>query len=125
MCQLQSDDQIVVDTEGLTMSLTASRQQTLKIRNGLLVQMQLTGIGSAIFSDGGGFAPNELGAARAETDISAKRQLVGAAIERAITTLHGLNAKRVANSKGSDVPRPKQRTQVIAEAQIQTQSRAL
>src|SRR5437899_3161205 len=116
MGQLHSDNQIVIGTEGFAVSQTTSLQQTLKIRSGLLVQMQLTGIGSAIFSDGGGFAPNELGAARAETDISAKRQLVGAAIERAITTLHGLNAKRVANSKGSDVPRPKQRTQVIAKA---------
>src|SRR5438094_9707042 len=41
MSQLKSNDQVVIRAEGLTVGLTTSVQHSLKIRRGLLVQMEL------------------------------------------------------------------------------------
>jgi len=84
--------------------------------------MQLPGTGSAFEGDRRGLAPDKFGASAAKAKISAKGQLIGSAVERAIATLHGLNAERIAGAKFADVRRSKEGTQVVGEAQIQPQT---
>src|SRR5712691_650907 len=121
MGQLQTHDQIVIAAECVAVGLPANLEHAPEIRSRFFVEMQLPGTGSAFEGNRRGFSPDKFGASAAKAKISAKGQLIGSTVERAITALHGLNAERIAKAKSADDHRSKERTQVVGEAQIQPQ----
>src|SRR6266852_2098166 len=100
------------------MSLTTRFQHGPKVRGLLFIQMQLARSGSSILVDRRGFAPDEFCSSAAKAKISAKSQLVGSAVERAVAALHRLNAYGIAGPKLSEFNRPEERTQVVAKAKV-------
>src|SRR5204863_6044016 len=57
--------------------------------------------------------------------ITAKGQLVGMSVERAVATFHRLDAECVADPKRPDRNGPEERTEVVAETEIETETLAL
>src|SRR5262249_22591230 len=114
--QLQADEQVVVAPECLAVRLPARTEHALEVGSGLLGEPELARICPALFDDGRGLSPNQLGAARAETAIAAKRQFVRPAVERAVAALHRLNTERIADAKCADIYRAEQRSEIVGES---------
>src|ERR1700738_5150746 len=106
------------------MGAAAFRQHSLQLGRCGFIDQQLARIGAAVLNDRSCLAPDQLGAAGAETAIAAKRQLIGAAVERAVAALHGLNAERVAGAERADGYGTKEGTEIALEPDAQAETPA-
>src|SRR5439155_24306667 len=111
--------------ESLPMRLAALAQHAFKTGSGVLVDKKLPRVGPAFFEHGGRLAPDQLRAPGAEPLITAKGQLVGMSVERAVAPFHRLDAECVADPKRPDRNGPEERTEVVAETEIETETLAL
>ena len=67
------------------------------------MEPELAGVGAAVLADGGGFEPDELGAAGGEALVAADGEFAGIAVELAIAAFHGMDGHGVAHGDGADL----------------------
>jgi hypothetical protein len=123
--ELQSDEQAIIAAKRRAVRFSADAQHSLQVARGGRRDQQLPGVRPAFFHNGGGLSPDKFGAAGAEALVTAVGQFVGPAIQSTIASLHRLNAECIARSQRSNSHRAEERTQVLAEAQGETQPIAL
>src|SRR5262245_29614333 len=104
------------------MGLPALANQTLEIQSSLFSEPQLAGIGPSFLNHRGRLAPEELGAARAKSAITTKRQLIRPAVERPVAALHRLNTERIADAELPDIHTAEQRTEIVREAEVKPET---
>lgn len=119
MGQLQAEDQVVVAAERVPVRLATFLDQASQRGEVFLVNQQLPRVGPALVENGGSLAPQELGTAGAEPLVAAIGQLVGLAVEGAVTAFHRLDAQGVAGGQRADRHRGEQGREVGGEADLQ------
>lgn len=97
VCELQTDEQIVVGAAAFTVRSVAELHEFLECRCGGAVDHKLAGVGPAFRNHGACLAPDQLGAPGAEPTIAAQGQLAGRAVRVGIATFHGLNHQTIAH----------------------------
>jgi hypothetical protein len=125
MSQLQADYKVIIGAESGPVHLPAFGQQTRELAGIVFVKQQLARIGSAFFDDSGRLAPNELGAACAESMVAAERQGIRPTVECAVAAFHRLDAHGVAGTEGTKGDRAEQGAQIVAEGKCKTKAPAL
>ena len=87
-----------------------SLNQTSKIVCRIFVDVKLSGVGTALLQNGHRLRPHDACTSLGKAVVTAKRQLVGAAVGRAVTALHGL----IGNAVGRNlVPHVQRRAQNV------------
>src|SRR5262249_35301076 len=94
-------------------------QHLLEADGRVIVDQQLPWIAAAFLHDGGRLAPDQFGAAGAETFIAAKHQFVGLAVERPVAAFHRLDGKGVADAIWTNLYGAKQRFEILGETNVQ------
>ena len=108
--QLEPDEQVVAECRwprrGLLWSRSSSRPEGEGIGR---IDDELARIGPTFRDDGARLAPDELGAAGAETSKPAECQFAGRAVELGVAPFHRLDRQPVAHQAAADRDRPEER----------------
>ena len=117
--------QVIIPAKRRTVRLPTDQEQLVQIAGVGIADKQLPGIGPTFLDDRGCLAPDQLGAAGAEAPVTPQRQLVRFAVLGPIAAFHRLETERIPGTQRSHLDRPKERAQVGAEAQIETETATL
>ena len=82
------------------------------------MEPQLPRVHASVVGNRGRLAPDQFRSTGAETDVAAKRQLVGQAVERSIAAFHRLNRPAVADPSATDLNRLKHHRQVVGHGDV-------
>jgi len=122
MGQLQADEQIIRRAERLAVGGDALVPHPFEVGRRLLVEEELARVGAALVEHRRRLAPDELGPAGPEAAVAAKRQLVWTSVEGAVAAFHRLHAQGIAGGECADGDGAEQRTQVVAEAEVEAET---
>ena len=123
MRQLQAEQQIAVVTECCSMCCSAIGQHLFDRGRRTAMQPQLSWVHPRVIGNRSRFAPDQLRAATAESDVAAEGQLIRQTIERPVATLHRLNRPAIADRSATDLNRLKHDRQIVGHRDVRkTQS---
>ena len=100
MRELDGDEQVVRRAELFLVKLQDAGVEPGELVDVAFVDPELAGVGAAVAADGGGFKPDEFGAAESEAFVTAPGKLVGVAVERGVAAFHGMDGHGVAEGDG-------------------------